>query len=274
MNTTEIEPTEQESLITKLTKDLRKAVKTLNPKEVRFMVDSYYQMQENRIRAAGQVRSMSEDGEPHAVLDWLGNISNDLEGQVKAALDAYSRHDFMGKWARSQKGIGPVLAAGLSAHIDISKVQTVGQIWRFAGQDPTCKWEKGQKRPWNASLKVLCWKIGESFVKVSGNDSAYYGKLYLERKELETRKNEAGEYKDQAEAVLKARPTHAQKAIYAAGKLPPGHIHARAKRWTVKLFLAHWFEVAYKKHYQKDPPLPYPIAHLGHAKFIPAPKQF
>ena len=25
-------------------------------------------------------------------------------------------------------------------------------------------------------------------------------------------------------------------AAYSAGRLPPGHLHARAKRWAVKLF--------------------------------------
>ena len=31
-------------------------------------------------------------------------------------------------------------------------------------------------------LKELCWKIGESFVKVKGNPADIYGKIYEERK--------------------------------------------------------------------------------------------
>ena len=72
----------------------------------------------------------------------------------------------------------------------------------YAGMDPRSTWEKGQKRPWNAQLKVLCWKLGESFVKVSGNEKAFYGRIYKERKALEMAKNEAGEYAAQAAAKL------------------------------------------------------------------------
>jgi hypothetical protein len=39
----------------------------------------------------------------------------------------------------------------------------------------------------------------------------------------------------------------------------------------VKLFLAHYHEVAYKDHYKTEPPLPYAIAHLGHAHKIAVP---
>lgn len=265
--------------ILELTKDLRKAAETMTATEARFLVDCYYQMQENRIRADGQIRSMDnpkgdKPREPHAVLGWYSNNSMRLENMVRSALSAYSRSQHMGRWAMAVKGIGPVLSAGLLAHIDINQAPTVGHIWRFAGLDPTSKWGKGQKRPWNAALKVICWKIGESFVKVSGHDDAFYGKLYLERKAEEVKLNEAGQYKDQAEAALKAKDfgddTKA-KAVYLTGKLPPAHIHARAKRWTTKIFLAHWHAEAFRKAFDKEPPVPYVVAHLGHAHLIEPP---
>lgn len=260
---------DEDEIIIKLTKDLRDGVKTMNPDEARFLVDAYYQMQDNRIRAAGQVRSMSKDGEPHAVLSWLNEKSKTLELQVKSALDVYGKSQPIGVWARSVKGIGPIISAGLMAHIDITKAPTVGHIWRFAGLDPTSKWGKGEKRPWNASLKTLCWKIGESFVKVSGYDDAYYGKIYLARKALEAQKNESGDYKAQADEGAKrvGKTTEAFK-FYSKGLLPPGHLHARAKRYAVKLFLSKWHEVAFRDHFKAEPPKPYPIAILGHAHQI------
>lgn len=257
---------DQEAIL-KLTKDLKDAVDTMTPNEARFLVDCYYQMQENRIRADGQIRSMSE--EPHKVLSWLSDNSSFLEQQVKSALNHYAKSKHMGRWAMEVKGIGPVLSAGLMAHIDITKAPTVGHIWRFAGLDPTSKWEKGEKRPWNAALKCLCWKIGESFVKVSGYDDAFYGKIYGERKALELQKNAEGQYKEQAiEGAKRVGKTTEAHKHYTTGVLPPGHIHARAKRYAVKLFLSHWHGEAYRNHFGKEPPLPYPIAHLGHAHFI------
>ena len=52
---------------------------------------------------------------------------------------------------------------------------------------------------------------------------------------------------------------------YKAGKLPDGHIHSRCKRYAVKQFIADWWAEAYRDHFKKEPPLPYPIAILGHA---------
>lgn len=257
--------------IARLTKDIATAARTLSQAEARFLVDAYYQMQENRIRADAQVRALTESHEPHAVLNWLAKQSESLENQVKRALARYAESDKLGEWALSVKGIGPVITAGLLAHIDIAKAPTVGHIWRFAGLDPTMTWEKGKKRPWNASLKTLCWKIGKSFVMVSKQEDAVYGRIYRERKEYEIRRSEAGELKEQAAAMLErkkfGKDTQA-RGHYEAGHLPPAHLEARAKRYAVKLFLAHYHEVGFTLMYGKPPPLPYPIAHLGHVHKI------
>lgn len=253
----------------KLARDLKKAAVTMSETEARFLVDSYYQMQDNRIRAAGQARSMEH--EPHALLSWLEKNNQALETQVKNALGEYAKSKPAGQWALGICGVGPVITAGLLAHIDITKAPTVGHIWSYAGLNPEQKWNKGEKRPWNASLKTLCWKIGECFVKVSTNAKDYYGHFYLERKAMEKQKNENGEFKEQAAEILERTPNHAQKAIYSKGMLSDGHIHSRAKRYAVKLFLSHFHHVMCVSHYNQEPPLPFPIAHQGHAHNIKPP---
>ena len=258
--------------VAKLNKDLKKAAATMTDEEARFLVDNYYQMQRQRIRAAGQARSMPN--EPHEVLSHLSVQSEELEGQTKRALQVYVENHPVGQWLINITGIGPVIAAGLLAHIDIEKSPTVGHIWAFAGLDPTRVWAKGQKRPHNATLKVICWKAGESFVKNCNREDCFYGEIYKRRKEQEIRKNEAGEFAEQAASILAKRKynkdTDAYKA-YVAGKLPPAHIHARARRYAVKLFLAHLHEEMYERKFGTKPPLPYPIAHLGHVHKIERP---
>lgn len=261
--------------INRLTKDLANASHTLSDDEARFLVDAYYLMQEQRIRTAAQVRDLSKSHEPHDVLQWLSTQSEILELQVKRALTRYvESRGSAATWAYSQFGIGPVITAGLFAHLKIEKAPTAGHFWNFAGLNPGRKWEKGEKRPWNADLKTLCWKIGESFVKVSGNEEAYYGQLYLQRKAQEVTRNERHEFKDQAAEILKAkrfsRDTKA-KACYEQGILPPAHIHARAKRWVVKIFLSHLHHVWFWEKYNSPPPVPYAIAHLGHAHLMSPP---
>lgn len=258
----------------RLRKDVKEAAITLSRDEARFLVDAYYTWQEERKRSDNQIRALSESGEPHEVIQWLSVNAAMLENSIKRALASYSEADRVGEWSQSIVGIGPVIGAGLLAHIDIEKAPTVGHIWRFAGLDPTVTWEKKTKRPWNADLKTLCWKIGESFVKVSGRDDDIYGTIYVERKEQEQAKNEAGDFAEQAATVLAnkkiGKDTDAFKA-YSVGKLPPAHIHARAKRYAVKLFLSHWHHVAYVVRFGEEPPKPYILTQEGHAHFLAPP---
>ena len=254
--------------------DATAAAAELGPQEARFLVDMYYIVQNDRIRAGNQFQAITRADEPAFFEGWLRESMESVEVSIQKILDAYSISHPVGKWMRGICGIGPVIASGFLAHIDITQAPTVGHIWRFAGLDPTVEWGKGEKRPWNASLKTLCWKLGESFVKVSNNDSDFYGKIYASRKAEEIVKNDAGAFAEQAKAKLErgkfSRDTKA-KAAYESGKLPPGHVHARAKRYAVKLFLAHLHHVWYVHHYGKQPPLPYAIAQLGHAHMIEPP---
>ncbi|HZT29389.1 MAG TPA: transposase [Bryobacteraceae bacterium] len=261
-------------VVRRLQRDLVKAAVSLSIDEARYLVDAYYAMQEHRKAAANQVRALAESKEPHEVLRWLFEQNETVEKQIRRALNSWTDGLPAARWAKSIVGIGPVISAGLAAHIDISRCATVGRIWRFAGLDPTVEWKKGERRPWNAGLKCLCWKIGESFVKVSGRPDDFYGQLYLQRKQIEQERNEAGKFADQAPYKLErfniGKSTDAYQA-YAAGKLPPAHIHARAKRWVVKLFLAHYHHVAWTLATGTPPPKPYVISILGHADMIQPP---
>jgi hypothetical protein len=294
--------------VQRLSKDLRSAATTLSDEEARFLVDAYYLMQEQRIRTAHQVRDLSKAEEPHEVLHWLSGQSEALENQVKAALTRYiESRGKAAQWALAQVGIGPVITAGLFAHIDIHKAPTVGHIWNFAGLNPGRAWSKGQKRPWNAALKTLCWKIGESFVKVSGNEEAFYGQQYVRRKTLEVERNRTGANAAEAQKALSGKrwgadteakiwytgcltadavekyyetpPERRQGMVKKlAGEpgsgiamLPPAHVNARAKRWVVKLFLSHLHAVWFEEVNGRAPPPPYAIAVLEHAHYIPVP---
>lgn len=370
--------------IQRLNKDLRAAAITLSADEARFLVDNYYQIQDNRIRADGQVRSITkaagkdEEPEPHSVLAWFAEQNRSMENQIKGALEKYVGGHPVGTWLTSVHGIGPVISAGLLAHIDIRKAPTAGHIWRFAGLDPTTQWrsrefvkghvsssreERGDwealikicrdtnkrplsvlhaagivesipepdvireylakrdhervikaefhadnllrealtddklpdaygelfpevhfdwqgitktlsKRPWNAQLKVLCWKAGESFVKFSGSEKCFYGHIWKQQKEIYIRRNEQGEFAERSAAILEAKrfnkSTDAYKA-YIQGRFPPAHVHAMARRYAVKLFLSHLHGEMYRRVLHREPPAPYPIAILGHTHMIDAP---
>lgn len=316
----------------KLNRDIKSAALKMSRDEARFLVNLYYTMQEHRIATTSQARSLGSSAEPHEAISFFSSQAELLEGQVRSVLDSYSKGSQLGLWARSQKGLGPVLTAGLLAHIDIAACPSYGNVWAFAGLVPTQKWlgregaarsvaetyTKGTplveavaalaakhnrnaeslmrmatkqkdgsvvalskervtaalaRRPWNADLKKLCWLLGESFVKVSGRDDAFYGLKYAERKAEEVQRNDAGEFVQHAAQALAeknyGKDTEAYKA-YITGKLPPAHIHARAKRYSVKLFLSHFWQVG-REILGLPVPAPFPITHLGHVHFIPPP---
>lgn len=346
--------------IDRLTRDVRTSAAEVGRNEARGLVDTYYRVQEHRIALDGQARALAADDRANLVSVHFASQMRTLETQMKNVLDDYSLITQVGRWSRAQHGVGPVIAAGLLAHIDITRAPTAGHIWRFAGLDPTLKWLGKQgaarlleqvkdvdvlvgdesfddyalsedevaeldellgpddrrhqlnraqlvrigqltnrkfgnlirlgsdaegrvtrasmlkllaKRPWNADLKVLCWKLGDSFVKTSRSEKSFYGVKYRERKEYELERDARGGHAEQAAETLATRnirdvPT---RKTYEAGRLPAGRLDLRARRWAVKLFLAHWHDVAYREHYGTEPPLPYPIAHLGHVHYIAPP---
>lgn len=257
------------------TQVLRDLAAGLNAEQARWLVDYYYAVQDYRIQAAGQVRAVAQgkDDASFVIGEGLAGRMGEIEAEIRGALDRYSSRHVPGAWAKTIIGVGPVIAAGLLAHIDIEKAPTVGHIWRFAGLDPTAKWEPKTKRPWNASLKVLCWKIGDSFVKQSGRDSDVYGKVYKARKAQELERNEAGLFADQAARSLETRKIRDKDllATYEAGRLPAGRLDLRARRYATKLFLSHYHHVAYEDRFGEPPPKPYVLTHGGHAHFLAPP---
>ena len=118
------------------------------------------------------------------------------------------------------------------------------------------------KIPYNKSLKTLMWKVAQAFIYQSSNGS-YYGKLYLERKAYEIKRNDEGYNKAYAEANigrLTDKSTETYKA-YSEGKIPDSQITARARRWVEQLFLSHLFDEMYRVHNDALPPIPYILAH-------------
>lgn len=258
--------------ITRLARaDIRAAAALLGPEAARYNVDLYYQVQEFRKATANRVRSGDE--EPTSVAEWTFRAFATTEEVVKTLLDEYTSLSVIGRWSKSMYGIGPVIAAGLMGHIDIERAPTVGHIWRFAGLDPSVRWAKGERRPWNAQLKTLCWKIGDSFVKFHNRDECIYGKVYEERKALEVSRNEAGQFADQAAQTLTDRniKDKATRAVYEAGRLPDGRIDLRARRYAVKLFLSHWHHVAFESRFGEPPPKPYILTRPEHTHYVAPP---
>jgi hypothetical protein len=229
------------------------------------VVELYYDCQDLREMHANRKRTEGENDLVNWFSSWLHLGENVIKGKLQKWVESDEAPPET-KWAYAQIGIGPVIAAGLAAHIDVVRAPTVSSLWKFAGQAPGFDRKvKGKKLPYNARLKTLVWKLEESFVKVSGKDGATYGRLYAEFKAEEVRRNEEGRNAEEAKLQLKIKRyvKPEAKAILESGKLTDGHVHNRAKRKAAKIFLSHYWQ---KGREGKGLPVrkPYPIGALGH----------
>lgn len=201
-------------------------------------------------------------------------LMENIEEKIKKYLDQYSLQSNTGKWLREIHGIGPVLASGFLAHLRVynqqrqAPIETAGAFWKFAGL-VNDEWKKGEKRPWNPELKVLCWKFGQSLIKLGDKKESVYAKLLRDRLVLEKERNEKGDFKtDALECANKVGKGTVAYTYYSKGQLPQAHILQRAARYAVKIFLSHLHHKMYLEAYGKEPPKPFAIVVLGHAHEI------
>lgn len=255
--------------IPRLSKEQVLLAKNLPLPAVRMAVSNYYRAQDGRKRADMQLRQLGDLPDLGGILEHFGETMARLETDMEKELKAFASNHPVGKWLLAQHGIGPVISAGLLAHINIEIAQTAGQIWRFAGLDPSVKWLPGQKRPWCAAMRQITWHAGQCFMRTYGSEKSYYGKLYAEKKHELTQLNENKHYAKRCETFV--TQSEAVRKKLKEGFLPEFVIDAMARRWAVKIFLSHLHAVYYWSHWGKPPPKPYAIAHLGHAHEIRIP---
>lgn len=103
---------------------------------------------------------------------------------------------------------------------------------------------KGYQSNWNARLKVLCWKIGESFVKQKAQKSGYR-RIYEQVRATDT-------------------GFHPKKVVTdGKTKYNDGHMYNRAIRKTAKIFLSHLW-MTWRKMEKLEVKEPYVAKVLGH----------
>lgn len=401
----ELELTETPKIEKALIKKLENVIITNS--EMKELVDMFYQVQGSRIALQNRIRAINQgadDGDQNTLQILLWNLGNKKreEKEIFKILDAATEQLPVGRWMKQIVGVGPTIAAGIIAYLDVKKAnyasnfisyaglndnnrpwlgrekakkivdEVIGddqyitdehliQIsakahWKVEALDKACtitddegtpeyyidskkfvvevckilgvtakdlkqavdstrtitkakaeaigkyfnmegeveyifntcavmdkdgnlipKRDKsaliGQvaKIPYNSDLKVLLFKAGECFVKVSGKDDSLYGKLYRQFKADEIRKNENKEFADQAAKILESKnfnkSTDAYKA-YSEGYLPDAHINRRAIRRVLKIFVSHIFEAMWWAEYGTEPPVPYVFGEMGHNDYI------
>ena len=122
------------------------------------------------------------------------------------------------------------------------------------------------------STGVTCPKCGEGEIV---QRKSKYGKIMVERKDYEVRRNESGENAKLAESILREKKFNKSTDAYAAlseGFLPKAQLQARAERYAVKMFVSHLWECMYIGEHHitdwHDLPEPYAMKYLGHVDYV------
>lgn len=245
-----------------------------NTNAIRSMVSLYYMIQDSRIRASNQKFALDTNNKSSTIMDFFKNQMSQSENNIATYLDVWTDRHIIGKWAKSNNGIGPVIAAGMVSRFDITKVQSAGGFWKYAGMagDSDSVRQKGEKITYSPETKVLVWKAASSFKMQSTRQNCYYGKLYLEKKTEYIKKNDSGGFADRANNILATKnfKTNTQTYdAYASGKLSLAHIDAMAMRYAGKIFVSHLFDVMWMCTYGEMPPAPYATTHIdGHPHIL------
>lgn len=200
--------------------------------------------QRERIRMGNRVAAV-EDGrsgvEISTILRYQERFSG-LEKEVTCEIALTVKDHEMWDWLERVKGIGPGLAGCLLAHIDIEKANSVSALWKYAGlavndQGAADRPTKGQKLPYNAELKRICFLIGTSFLRAN---SPY-----------------RSEYDEAKEFYQRTKPDWT-----------PKHCDNAARRKMVKLFLSHlWAEWRQRRGLPVREP--YALSVLNHDGYKP-----
>jgi len=214
--------------------------------ELRILVDTRERYIKVKNAIANQIRSFNwieieQPPEFNVELEQFKQYIKQTDKCIKQYVKS-SMNNELTNWLLSIKGISEVTAAKLMSHINIKKSSTVSQLWRYCGLDAQyTKRKKGMteeeaKKCGNPYLKKeLLGVLGDNFIK---QRTPVYRDIY---------------------------DTEKQKQLDRG--LTKGHAHARARRKMIKLFVAHYYEVARKS---EDLPYrePYAFEYLNHTTKI------
>jgi hypothetical protein len=248
----------------------------MNPDNLFKLTSTYWDIQKTRVATGNRLDVLHEVDKN--ILASLKTLEDYIAKEIKKEVHEQAIWNY---WLKSVKGVGEIFSAQLISLIygqvhtsecqvkrdayyskkdkgEEKRAQTyecdcpvtgmerfpmVSSLWKYAGMHvvdgKAPKRKKGEKITWNPRFRSVCYNIGKSFVMVGkgGPYRAYYDKVKAE----DTEKHP---------------------------DLRKGHLDARARRKTVKLFLSHLFAKWYEME-GLEAPAPYIHAIGGHSNYIP-----
>ena len=189
---------------------------TNNLEKLRFLVESYYDIQDVRISVSNRTYQLDEKEVDHKVekettkgkiseshTDALKDIEASVKKQIETVLDELPIWTEFMKYIR---GVGPTLAGGIIGYMykpidekcdaapthetcncgkSIERFDNISKLHAYAGQHvingKAPRRKRGEKSNWNSKFRTHLWKIGQSFMR-SDELKSFYRDLYTKEK--------------------------------------------------------------------------------------------
>jgi|GEM_PF-6152915 len=204
-------------------------------------------------------------------------------------LAAMASAHYEGRWGLRVPGVGPLNTVGLLGFVDPEAADTPSQVWRFAALDPApspLRLTRRGQGSYSLAFRHLTRRILHNFLDPTLKPNPY-GRLYRNRVRELWQKNLEGGFVEKALRIssryregaaphawlsgrvhpeyvrkLRARghlvPARLPAEALVGGHpmLPPFLIDAYAQRGTLRIFLEHYWELAYLAFYGTRPVYP------------------
>lgn len=152
-------------------------------------------------------------------------------------------------WLKNIKGISHLLSAQLISYIDIKKFRQVSSLWHYCGMHVkngiAPKRSKGNKIDWNPQMRMICYKISDSFIKqrtlkyrdIYDKEKAKQLILLEDQVNINNHQQNVSKRKKKEVEIIHEMNT----MIILAPPQSKGHADMRARRKAVKEFLKDLF---------------------------------
>lgn len=216
------------------------------------LVESGLSIQANHLRLQIRLSHLKKQGKDcvhtQNILDRLAPVEDYISKEITNQLKLHAAYP----WFSRVKGIGNENIAKVIGLVRVAPengiegdelpyAQTISALWKFAGYAPVngqaMKKNKGKKLEYNATLRVMCWRLGSSLLRAKGKFYDYYN---AQKYRYEQRLINEGKTIVPAAYLPKDeqnKRTETDKVI------SEGHVHNYALRKMIKLFLSClWLE--------------------------------
>lgn len=260
------------------------------PNLLRMLYSDFSQIQKARIASFNRAWVKEAKEATSTTIEFLKKAEKELE----KAMDKAGKGNIVYEYLRGIQGIGPRTGCGVIGAFDATKFDYSSKLRKYTGlaviDGKIQRLRKGETTGYDTQKKALLIKrIADSFIKLSGtpHPSAYFLDYEWEKNRQQKKPAEAipihkkeliigdllaedvGGFKECQRIYAHQYPKllkqlNGQKTVLI--KLSDGHIHNRAIRRMIQLFISDYWVVS-RQLQGFSTNQPYPIKILGHSDY-------